>query len=207
MRTRAWRRGRVLESKSENLGSRPGDVTLETIQFCQRSSTFVKVCQKSSIFIVKFSSGMSETFFNTWVNWSCVTRCGCRTTLSTLFTVYLPGSYDMRYLDSGHWFFSKCWEKIHIHIWKISFGLTKFYKNLSKKTTFEVRKDHFGSYFWLFCKTNLFLRNSIPFRASEWALPRNSECPQNAHFFPRNNGIHSESIPRNFFGTKFRCQP
>ncbi len=35
--------------------------------------------------IVKFSSGMSETFFDTCVNWSCVTRCGCRTTSSTLF--------------------------------------------------------------------------------------------------------------------------
>ncbi len=82
-----WRRGRVLDCKSENLGSRTGDVTFEKIQFCRRSSTFVKVCRKSSLFIVKFSSGMSETFFDTCVNWSCVTRCGCRTTSSTLFTV------------------------------------------------------------------------------------------------------------------------
>jgi len=88
MRKRAWRRGRVLESKSENLGSRPGDVAFETIQFYRRSSTFVKVCRNSSIFIVKFSSGMSETLFDTCVFWSCVTRCGCRTTSSTLFTVY-----------------------------------------------------------------------------------------------------------------------
>jgi hypothetical protein len=58
------------------------------MQFCRRSSTFVKVCQKSSIFILKFSAGKSKTFFDTCVNWSCVTRCGCRTTLSTLFTVY-----------------------------------------------------------------------------------------------------------------------
>ncbi len=50
--------------------------------------TFVKGCQKSSIFIVKFSSGMSEIFFDTCVNWSCVTRCGCRTTSSSLFTVH-----------------------------------------------------------------------------------------------------------------------
>ena len=87
MRKRAWRRGRVLESKSGNLGSRPGDVAFETIQFYRRSSTFVKVCRNSSIFIVKFSSGMSEILFNTCVFWSCVTRCGCRTTSSTLFTV------------------------------------------------------------------------------------------------------------------------
>ncbi len=31
--------------------------------------------------------------------------------------------------------------------------------------------------------------------------------PWNVHFLPRSNGIHPESIPRNFFGTKFRCQP
>ncbi len=30
---------------------------------------------------------MSETFFDTCVNWSCVTRRGCRTSSSTLFTV------------------------------------------------------------------------------------------------------------------------
>ncbi len=31
--------------------------------------------------------------------------------------------------------------------------------------------------------------------------------PRNEHFLPRNNGTRSESIPRNFFGTKFRSQP
>jgi hypothetical protein len=31
--------------------------------------------------------------------------------------------------------------------------------------------------------------------------------PRNEHFLPRNNGNYSESIPRNFFGTKFRSQP
>jgi hypothetical protein len=30
---------------------------------------------------------MSETFFDTCVFWSCLTRCGCRATSSTLFTV------------------------------------------------------------------------------------------------------------------------
>jgi hypothetical protein len=50
----------------------------------------------------------------------------------------------------------------------------------------------------------------IPFRSvpsfgigssAELGMPRN-EC-----FLPRNNGNRSESIPRNFFGTKFRSQP
>ena len=31
--------------------------------------------------------------------------------------------------------------------------------------------------------------------------------PRNEHFLPQNNGNHSESIPRNFFGTIFRSQP
>jgi hypothetical protein len=35
----------------------------------------------------------------------------------------------------------------------------------------------------------------------------NFGMPQNEHFLPRNNESCSESIPRNFFGTKFRCQP
>ncbi len=87
-RKRLWRSGRVSESKPENEGSPPGGVTFEPSQLFRRSSTFVKVWRKSSIFIVKFSSGMSETFFDSCVNWSCITRCGCRTTSSTLFTVY-----------------------------------------------------------------------------------------------------------------------
>ncbi len=37
--------------------------------------------------------------------------------------------------------------------------------------------------------------------SAELGLPRN-EC-----FLPRNNGNRSESIPQNFFGTKFRSQP
>ncbi len=32
----------------------------------------------------------------------------------------------------------------------------------------------------------------------------NLGMPRNEHFLPRNNGTHLESIPRNFFGTKFR---
>ncbi len=103
--------------------------------------------------------------------------------------------------------FFKMLGKITYSHMKINFWPYKILYILSKKTTLRYGKIILLSYFWLFCKTNLFLRNSIPFRASEWALPRNSECPRNAHFLPRNNGIHSESIPRNFFGTKFRCQP
>ena len=61
IRKRVWRSGRASGSKFENQGSRSGGVTFETIQFCRTSSTFVKVCRKSSIFIVKSSAGMSKT--------------------------------------------------------------------------------------------------------------------------------------------------
>jgi hypothetical protein len=37
--------------------------------------------------------------------------------------------------------------------------------------------------------------------------PVNLGMPRNELFLPRNNGNHSESIPRKFFGMKFRCQP
>jgi hypothetical protein len=88
IRKRVWRSGRASESKSENLGSRLGDVAFETNQICRTSSTFVKVCRKSLIFLVKSSAGMSKTFFDTCVNWSCVTRCGANYFVN-LFTVLL----------------------------------------------------------------------------------------------------------------------
>jgi hypothetical protein len=56
----------------------------------------------------------------------------------------------------------------------------------------------FSSYFSCFVFSPHY---SVPFRASEWALPWTSEYPRNEQFLPRNNRIHSESIPRNFFGT------
>jgi hypothetical protein len=89
IRKKVWRSGRLLACKIEDIGSRPGDVTFETIHFCRRCSTFVKFCRKSSIFLVKLSSGMPKTFSDIGLNWSCVTRCWCRTTSSTFFTVYV----------------------------------------------------------------------------------------------------------------------
>ncbi len=41
---------------------------------------------------------MSETLFDTCVFWSCVTRCGCRTTSSTLFTVDLQKKFLFVYV-------------------------------------------------------------------------------------------------------------
>jgi hypothetical protein len=37
---------------------------------------------------------MSKNLFDTCVFWSCVTRCGCRTTSSTLFTVWESPNSD-----------------------------------------------------------------------------------------------------------------
>jgi hypothetical protein len=55
-----------------------------------------------------------------------------------------------------------------------------------------------------------FSRNSVSFRSvPSFGIGSSAELgmPRNGHFLPRNNGNHSESIPRNFFGTKFRSQP
>ncbi len=114
IRNRVWRSGRVL--KFNLRPSLPGGVTFETIKLygsivmyhlksstlgmClqRKKSTHVKVGRKSSIFIVKLSSWIRETFSDTRLNWSCFTRCGCRTTLSTLFTVII------QYPDTGTYF-------------------------------------------------------------------------------------------------------
>jgi hypothetical protein len=56
----------------------------------------------------------------------------------------------------------------------------------------------------------IFSRNSVPFcSVPSFGIGSSAELgmPRNGHFLPRNNGIRSESIPRNFFGTKFRSQP
>jgi hypothetical protein len=58
----------------------------------------------------------------------------------------------------------------------------------------------------IFCKTNLFMPfPSVPSFGTDSSV--NFGIPRNEHFLPRNNGSCSESLPRNFFGTKFRCQP
>ncbi len=62
IRKKVWRSGRILECKPEDIGSRPGDVTFQTIHFCRRSSICVKFCWKSSIFMVKLSTGMRKLF-------------------------------------------------------------------------------------------------------------------------------------------------
>jgi hypothetical protein len=61
----------------------------------------------------------------------------------------------------------------------------------------------------MFCKANFFRKipfRSIPFRSvSSFGNGFSTELgmPQNEHFLPRNNGNRSDSVPWNFFGTKF----
>jgi len=76
----------------------------------------------------------------------------------------------------------------------------------------------------LFCKSYMYqelINNSpsmstariiffIPFRSvPSFGIGSSAELgmPRNEYFVPRNNGIRSESIPRNFFGTKFLSKP
>ncbi len=72
----------------------PPHAAFDTFLLCRTSSTFAnntvsEKCRKSSIFIVKFSTWMWKNLFDTCVVWSCVTRCRCGTTSSTLFTVHM----------------------------------------------------------------------------------------------------------------------
>ncbi len=79
-----------------------------------------------------------------------------------------------------------------------------------EKTTFDVETNRFVKLFCCFFVKLIFPRNFTPFcsvpsfgigSSAELGMARN-EC-----FLPRNNGNRFESIPRNFFGTKFRSQP
>jgi hypothetical protein len=69
---------------------------------------------------------------------------------------------------------------------------------------------HYVELFWLF--SNSYFFRGIPFRSvlvTSFGIGSSAEIgmARNEHFLPRNNRNHSESIPRNFFGTKFRSQP
>jgi hypothetical protein len=57
-----------------------------------------------------------------------------------------------------------------------------------------------------FFKTNFFMqfRSVLSFGIDSSVI---LGMPRNEHFLPRNTGNCVESIPRNFFGTKFSCQP
>jgi hypothetical protein len=76
-----------------------------------------------------------------------------------------------------------------------------------EKRIFYVHTNHFVKLFCCYFVKLIFSAefHSVPNfgigSSAELGMPRN-EC-----FLPRNNGSGSESIPRNFFGTKFRSQP
>jgi hypothetical protein len=70
---------------------------------------------------------------------------------------------------------------------------------LRKKTTFVscFVKLHYFTEFVPFCFVPSYGMNSSEILG----------ITRNEHFIPRNNENRSESIPQNFFGTKFRWQP
>jgi hypothetical protein len=87
--------------------------------------------------------------------------------------------------------------------------------NKNRRKLSEVRPKHVfneNMLFILFPRAGFFV--TITFFMSFPSVPGlgidssgNLGMLRNEHFLPRNNETHSESIPRNFFGTKFRCQP
>ncbi len=70
------------------------------------------------------------------------------------------------------------------------------------------RKQAVNSVCWsmIFCKKKFFDDISFHFKLRNRSSV-NLGMPRNEHFLPWNKENCSESIPRNFFGTKFRCQP
>ncbi len=64
---------------------------------------------------------------------------------------------------------------------------------------------------YVYSRSHIFFpRNFVPFRSvPSFGIGSSAELgmPRKEHFLPRNSGNHSESIPRIFFGTKFRSQP
>jgi hypothetical protein len=83
--------------------------------------------------------------------------------------------------------------------------------NLSefRSETCHGRKHAVNSVCWsrFFVKLIFFMSfRSVPSFGMDSSV--NLGMARNEHFLPRNNGNHSESIPRVFFfGKKFRCQP
>jgi hypothetical protein len=49
---RMWRSGKVQACHLDDVGSHTGGVIYETFNLCRRSSTLVKVCQNSLIFLI-----------------------------------------------------------------------------------------------------------------------------------------------------------
>jgi hypothetical protein len=83
---------------------------------------------------------------------------------------------------------------------------------VSEKTTFDVQTNHFVKLFRCCFVKPIFSAefHSVPFRSvPNFGIGSSAELgmPRNEGFLPRNIGNRSESIPRNFFGTKFRSQP
>jgi hypothetical protein len=70
------------------------------------------------------------------------------------------------------------------------------------------RKRAVNSVCWgrIFCKTSFChaIFPSVPCFGINFSV--NFGMPRSEHFLPQKNGGCSESIPQNFFGTKFHCQ-
>ncbi len=92
-----WRSGKVQACHIDDVGLHTGGVICETFNLCRRSKSLSKQ------FNIYMPSGMPESLPNTRLNWSCVTRCGCRTTLSDFFTV--------RHLYFQTCFRTLCWNE------------------------------------------------------------------------------------------------
>jgi hypothetical protein len=82
-------------------------------------------------------------------------------------------------------------------------------KNRSKLSEFHseacLGQKHAGRAGYFVKQIFLMVFSSVPSLGIDSSVKLG--MPRNEQFLPRNNGSHSESNPRNFFGMKFRYQP
>jgi hypothetical protein len=87
---------------------------------------------------------------------------------------------------------------------RIIFGREKKLRN-SVPNNFWKRKNYVKSRLLIAASFAEF--RTVSFRVTEWTLPKYLESHGMSSLFRRIKKNCSESIPRNFFGTKFRWQP
>jgi hypothetical protein len=113
-------------------------------------------------------------------------------------------------LDTDHCkcFFDQNFIRLQIIMYKLSASKStgKFLKFYFFGIILTLHEFGFGIFARIFVKPIFFMPfSSVPSLGMDSSV--NLGMPRNEHFLPRNNRSHSESIPQNFFGTKFRCQP
>jgi hypothetical protein len=118
----------------------------------------------------------------------------------------------LRILYHGTKIEANTWNSVPNHSAEEETAQTSAPWNKNRNKLSEFRSEAVSEENILFAGAGFFVKLIFFPAISFHSEPRNGlfrklGMPRTERFFPRNNGNHSESIPRNFFVTKFRCQP